>query len=331
MGWQDPLTGSWVTARGRLRRQCQIFLYRLSTRELQSAVIRDCLLTLPDAVPWPRFLAGGAFLHFVAALEDSGAACLRTVRLGAAGRLHADTYSVSTCRLRRRSWAVSASSQGAVAFLQDYGTLCLWRPGYLPRTVKLQHHLLCVLWSPCGAMVLILHRGGVSFVSCQRRVLCAQQLTLHGWDPVWAPQGVLFTRQQPGQCSIDFHAVLPGPTLQLQHRFLLTPDCRLCRHVSLGADHFAIIVAGRAPSSGSLQHQTALYIHRTPAAKPVTSEVPVTQARGLQSLALGLNSGPLKAWSLDGSCYFGVSVSWLPGGSALLCRTPDRDQLIRFH
>ena len=321
VGWQGPLS-AWFTEDLRVHTQCQVFLYRLSTRELQVSIVMDCLLPGQHSVPQPCFLSGGAILHFVAAQAPGGLAALCTSRMGAAGRLHTDTCAVTTCTLRSRAQAVSVSLQGCVAFMPDDVTLCLWRPGYLPRTVKLQNFIVSATFSPCGDLLILVQWPGLlSFVDSREGILSTQQLLLQNYPPVWAPQGVLLTCSIPEQCSVDFYAVLEGPALQLQHRFMLADCTRLSSRVSLSTDHFAICVVNQPGHSGNMA-EVALYVFQTPLASPTCSEVQVTHASGLSPGAVLV--------SQDARLRVDSTLTWLPDGSALLCNTPLHDTLIRF-
>ena len=295
---------------------CPVFLYRLVTGELQSTVLRSWPLHGHEPLPKPRLLASGSLVVFTR-LQHSAAA-LHILSLGAS-KLQAAVCPVTSSALQQDERSLAVSSQDCIAFVEQYSQLCLWQPGSAPVLVPL-HNIVSLTWSPCSKLLLVDELHLVTFVDSQGQVLSSQQASRSvvrspRFVPVWAPQGVLMASNSGGLCSIEFFAVVPGPYLRLQHRHQTSGTTWLHSPISASHDHFAVVL-----SRNQRPENRQLCVFRTPRAVPAgAGGVQITQAA--QGLVWSSSSATMQVDS---------SIIWRADGSALLCRTPDHDRLVRF-
>ena len=299
--------------------QRDVYLYELSTGKLRTIVLRSLPLHAHERLPEPCFLGASSLVVFLKLQRAT--AQLLVLSPGVYGwELQATACPVVSCALDQDEHTFAISSQERIAFLEWYSTLCLWQPGSAPLSVVLQN-IMSLVWSPCSDFLLVCYMPGIAFVGRQGQVLSSQE---RKWDaytsrlaPVWAHQGVLIASSTAGKCSLNFYAVMPGPSLQLQHRLDLFGTAQLCSAVSVSQDHFAVVL-----SKHQQKQCRQLHVFKTPIAVPaLAGGVQVTQIP---------ESGGLVWESSDDAVEIDSSISWCADGGALLCRTPGIDLLVRF-
>ena len=303
-----------------------VHIYRLSTGELHSAVVetRNPGIRLPDAcfTPW------GDLLTFAG--DGEGYFRLCTVTPCAGGTVAQKICPVMFSPRHADGSALAVSSSGSVIFTaEESGVVCLWQPGTQLRPASLlrtRHKAKSLALSPPGTTVLVARKHSVAFLDLQGVAQAKQDLELVQ-VPVWGHQGVLVGPCEWGaDLTIRFFAVLPGPSLELQHTILLPSGCRLSSPLALSSDHFAFVVGdkGSTPwnNAPTLRQLTVL---PTPKARPANSAIQVTTISQLPA-----------STELGSAAHLGT-VKWLDKASALVCLPKRSDypgclqpKLVRF-
>ena len=283
-----------------------VHLYQLSSGRLRSKVLLRSW-GYNERLPDTRFLPAplNAFLQLVGEPEDRYTRHLCLISLGPDGELHTETCAGKYHSFDRDGYSLAVSCDGLIACPERFDTLCIWQPG--AQLCRAQAHASHLAWSPLCDMLLVDELLSLAFVDRQGIVLARQQLRLHE-APCWGPQGVVIEGGSSKHRDILFYAVLPGPSLELQHRFEL-PACEWpVSYLSLSSDHFAFVMG--APPLSRDDNEPAvrqLCVLKTPLARPAELQVCVTRLPPLPSASeLGVAQGFSK-------------VSWLKDGNSLLC------------
>ena len=255
------------------------FVYHISAAQLHRTILPGSSHGEPDTQPLQSPLA--SFLPSVRTLQHSH---LCHVSLYAGGQLRSHLCPAAPHYAEAAGHCVSRSSTGCIAFDDSPSTLCLWQPGV--ELLRVPVRVFRLTWSPDAAMLLVVQRDSVVFVSRRGAVLAEQPLCL-SQPALWGLQGVLSIDGVTRPRSVLFFAVLPGPILQLQHIFEV-PDCSSPCNISLGTDHFAFIVkhhqAGQRDNEPS---RGQLCVCNTPLVGPAGSSVTVHAECELSVFDLG--------------------------------------------